>query len=542
MKFNRSWSPLVVVLAALGCNPDDGGDTDTTSLSALDQAVEAMGGEDALTGLERLRISASGSRSLDYEGMTPSDLYEVTTYSSTVLHDLTTDDLRVDMTRTLLFEALQFFPEETYSMVLTGEVGGLTDQVGFFSPGALPSANVGALRQQRRLFSPHVLLRDALSDPASVVEEGEETFDGRDHRILTLTEDGVEIRLFVDADTGFISKLETLENSPVLRDVPIEVRYDDWEVHDTLAVPGKVELYTIEGLVQEEVRSAVEVEPDDVAADAFELPAEAGTPQVDSDLYAFGRLTHEVVEGFFQIWGAFTPGGAFETSELAPGVTLLASGYNSVAVEVDDSLVLLEAPLSPDHGSAIVAELDASFPGKPITHVIQSHHHQDHSGGVRSLAAAGATLVVGPGVGPFYEDILAAPSTLRPDALSQAPTSTTVEEVAEDGTRVIAGADTTITAYHLSANAHSKDMLITVVDTGDARFVYEADLYNAGFGFTVVVDGPVALMGGLRDLGIIDASCESAVPLSIIPTHGMVLTLEDSIVELQGLGYDIGCP
>ncbi len=41
-------------------------------------------------------------------------------------------------------------------------------------------------------------------------------------------------------------------------------------------------------------------------------------------------------------------------------------------------------------------------------------------------------MVVGPGVRSFFEEVLAAPSTIRPDALSQSNVATVVEEVAAD--------------------------------------------------------------------------------------------------------------
>ena len=71
--------------------------------------------------------------------------------------------------------------------------------------------------------------------------------------------------------------------------------------------------------------------------------------------------------------------------------------------------------------------------------------------------------------------------------------------------------------------------------------IYVADLYNAGFGATLTLGGPESFFGALRDLAIIDEDCQSAVPLSFVPAHGMPQSLEASIVELNGQGVDIGC-
>ncbi len=49
-------------------------------------------------------------------------------------------------------------------------------------------------------------------------------------------------------------------------------------------------------------------------------------------------------------------------------------------------------------------------------------------------------------------------------------------------------------------------------------------------------------MAALRDIGIIDASCASAVPLTVIPAHGVPQSIQESITELTGMGIDVGCP
>ena len=139
---------LLAALTVVGCT--DGDDTsvvDPADPTAVEQVVEALGGAEALEGLDLLRIEASGNRRIDYEGLNPTEIVDVAAYSSVYWHDLGNDALRVDTSRTPLFEAFQFFPVEDYSVVLNGDVGGLPSQTGFFPPGPLPSGNVGADRE-----------------------------------------------------------------------------------------------------------------------------------------------------------------------------------------------------------------------------------------------------------------------------------------------------------------------------------------------------------------------------------------------------------
>lgn len=534
---------ILAVALTVGCSDDGGAEADTNEdPTPFEQAVEALGGESALNGLELLQIHSRGTRAFDYEGESPGDVVEVSAYTTSFAFDLSNDDIRVDTERTPMFEALQFFPPDNFSIVVNGDVGGVSSQVGFIPPGPVPSQYVGALRNQQRYFNPHFMLREGLANPMLIGDGGEEEFDGRANRIITFAGDIAEVRLFVDAETGFISKLETLENHVLTRDTDLEVRYLEWQSQGALAFPNVVELYVGGQLVHDETRDAVIIEPS-LAEDAFELPPEAVDAMLDPNALEFGQHTHHVVDAFFNLGAFYSEEYTIMPAQLAPGVTamLVPGASNSVVVSYDQGLVVFEAPGSPAHGNNLIDAIAAEYPAMPITHLVQSHFHMDHSSGVRSFVAEDATLVVGDGVSEFWQGILAAESTIRPDALAGASVTPVIEEVSRDDTLVIDDPDVTITVHHISANPHSEDMVIGVIDTNGQRFVYEADLYNAGLGLTAVLGGPESLFENLRGLGIINVDCSSNVPLTIIPSHGIPQTLEDSLAELAGQDIDVGC-
>jgi len=157
---------------------------------------------------------------------------------------------------------------------------------------------------------------------------------------------------------------------------------------------------------------------------------------------------------------------------------------------------------------------------------------------VRSLVA-GAELVVGPGVDDLWDRALTAESTIRPDALSQTPVDTVVHEVAERSSLTLDDNNNVVTAYSVPG-PHAHDMLVTAVDTGEEVFVVNGDLYNGGFGFTVALPGPSIFFEGLRSTGLIDAECNSELPMTIVSIHGVPLSLEEAIAEVEGLGIDVG--
>ena len=83
--------------------------------------------------------------------------------------------------------------------------------------------------------------------------------------------------------------------------------------------------------------------------------------------------------------------------EIAPGVLFfenMPGNYHSMAVDMDDHVVLVEAPLSPAYAELQKRILSQLRPDKPVRYVLVTHHHGDHNGGLRTWAEAGATIVV----------------------------------------------------------------------------------------------------------------------------------------------------
>jgi glyoxylase-like metal-dependent hydrolase (beta-lactamase superfamily II) len=172
-----------------------------------------------------------------------------------------------------------------------------------------------------------------------------------------------------------------------------------------------------------------------------------------------------------------------ESTELADGVWRIAGGsHHSVAVTFRDFVAIVEAPQNEERSLAVIAEVRRLIPNKPIRYVVNTHHHFDHAGGLRTYVAQSTTVVTHQGNRDFYDDVFFHPGRriLEPDILSdrmpwfggnRIPAFETVSEkyVLSDGER-------TMDIYPVLGLAHNGNMLIAYLPT--ERILINADLYS----------------------------------------------------------------
>jgi glyoxylase-like metal-dependent hydrolase (beta-lactamase superfamily II) len=166
-----------------------------------------------------------------------------------------------------------------------------------------------------------------------------------------------------------------------------------------------------------------------------------------------------------------------DAQKVADGVWYLAGGsHHSVLIEFADHLMVVESPLYDGRAQAMLAEVKRLVPGKPIRYVVNSHHHFDHTGGLRAAAAEGATLVVSEQARPWFERSFAHANRVKPDALERSGRKATFTGI--NGQRTFRDATRQVDVFLIEDSIHAQGFIMVWLPR--ERLLVEADAFTPG--------------------------------------------------------------
>lgn len=357
------------------------------------------------------------------------------------------------------------------------------------------------------------------------------------HHRLIVQDPTHPITLYVDAESGRIDKLETIEFDYVNGDVALEVIYRDWESIAGVAFPTTINI-TLAGAPTLEVkRSDIVVNP---TLDESRLVAPDGVDYRHDDALADrGRRISQTLMAFSRALGRSIKVGrpTIVATQLQPGIHLLGSepfnleAVYTMVVEQANGIVVMEPGMNPLKGEAVMDWVAEQFPGKAVTHVIVSHWHNDHAAGMRPYIAKGAIVVGHDSAVDFYRALAERPvSKLVPDRLDLNPTAAEVVGVPADGSYRIDDATHSVVVYPVEMG-HTNDMVMATV--GDEGFLYSGDLYVSGIARLLRGSG-VERMPGIRPFHSA-VSLDKAIDLHGLKVSKMVGSHDPDLVDYEHL-------
>jgi len=471
---------IVVALLLAACAPTP------PERVAVDAAAKAMGGAEKVQAVNTLLIEGTGEQGNMGQALSPDAPLPVFKVSQAKMAlDFAGNRVRTEVTRTPTYVTANTAPQT--------QVQGVDGDVAYnVAANGMPTRASELTAKDRRMTlyqHPIGALRTSLAQGAQLSNPRKE---GSDDVVDITTAQGDKATLYIDSSTSLPSKVVTMTSNDTnwpLGDATVETTFSDYAESDGLKLPNRI-TSKIDGKY---VISDIRVSKYTVNGAGTDLAAPQAAKAAEAPALTAMVTAEPVGKG---IW------------------FLAGQSHHSVLVEFADHLALIEAPQNDVRVSAVLAKVKELKPDKPLRYIVNTHHHFDHSGGIRrAMMEDGVTIITHEGNKGFYEEVAKRKSALVPDEFSKTPKAPKIVGVSDkyelkDSTR-------TVQLYPIP-NPHSDTMLIAYFPA--ERLLVEADLYNPpapnappppGFPFAPSVVATVQKLGLRVD--------------RVLPIHGFIV-------------------
>jgi len=460
-------------------------------------AVEAQGGADALRALKGAVIKGEAKhwepgQSFAVDG--ESRLIDNATFTLTA--DAVNRMVRIDWDRDKKYPAVE---RSKYSEIITPSFGVVVDD-----KGVQPMSGVRLAAHQREVgrASPLLMLR-ALENAQAVTALDPQKAGERSLPAVTFDSGQTKYIILFDPQTHLPAVVRSRDNDHIYGDSSYDLVLDDWRKVGNVQIAHALSLQ-INGMEVQRLKYN-EVSPNPtIAPDTFAVSDEvkAKAKSAATDVPYQWVLRRMFLGRFLDSDKVYYPdNGGFKLVELAPNVQQVVGGSaNNLIVAMSDGIVVFDAPVDEGQSRWVMDAAKAKYPGKPIKTLVLTHHHMDHTGGMRAYVAEGATVIVPTPSKAYFERVVQAPHTLAPDTLQKQPKQANIVEVSD---RMALKDDSVEIQLYNIPNPHSDGMIIGHVVKDNV--VWVTDIWSPGRD-SARTPGVLALGEAVKKLGISGAT------------------------------------
>jgi glyoxylase-like metal-dependent hydrolase (beta-lactamase superfamily II) len=253
-------------------------------------------------------------------------------------------------------------------------------------------------------------------------------------------------------EQNLVDRVETRIDNPFTGDTLLEAIFSDYKDYAGVKFPTHI-------LQRQGGHPVLEIAVDDVQPNSPAAREVTGNPQGGRGAAA----------------GGAGPAPQIQSEKIADGVWFLNLGNpQSLLVEFADHAVIIEGPTGDDRSVATLAEAKRMLPNKPVRYLVNTHHHADHSGGIRAYVAEGIPIITHESHKRYYEqEIFKNPHTLNPDRLARMPRALMIETVKEK--RILTDGKMILELHLLRGNLHAEGLLVAYVPS--AKLLIQADAF-----------------------------------------------------------------
>jgi glyoxylase-like metal-dependent hydrolase (beta-lactamase superfamily II) len=416
------------------------------------RAAEALGGADRIQALKTIRLRGyghdpyqDGGSLITTEPTAPEKMTIITAYERVV--DLANGRTRVraKQSRAFVFAAEAMMTGRPIDQRLDGDVA-----FDVAPSGAARRASKEAATQRRMelLANPIVAVRAALDSNSRIANRRTE---GPATLVDVTTAANNSFTLAVTTATGLPLWVRWMGPHENLGDLTYRTEFSGYEPVNGVWVP--MSFNTVSDF-RDNVQQRLHIDRYVLDGDVGDLAAPAAVRSASDAAPTYTVDATAVAEG---VWFLSGNGGA-----------------NSVLLEFADHLTLFEVPTNRAWTAALIAKARSTVPGKPVTEAITSHHHFDHTGGLRTAIAEGLTIITQSGNVAWFEELARRQVTAFPDALSRNPRP--LKTTAVDDHLRLSDSKLTVDIYRVVSNNHMAHGLMAYVP--EHRLLIQGDLFD----------------------------------------------------------------
>jgi glyoxylase-like metal-dependent hydrolase (beta-lactamase superfamily II) len=411
--------------------------------SALEKAYKQSGADKIKT----LEFSASGrwfqfGQSPAPE--TPWPAFDVSSYTASINFEKSA--ARIFQTRKQVVEPHRERPtpvEQKPDQYISGDFAWNLAAPQGSAPGTapVPQSQPLALEERRAEIwtTPQGFLKAAQAHKASSKKQGDKT-------LVEFSLGNTPYKGLIN-NKGHLESVSTLIDNPILGDTPVEIAYSDYKDFSGTLFPAVI------------------------------VKSQGGSPVLD--IKVSGVKTNVAVDLPVpaEVSSNANPAITVTSTEIAPGIHYLQGGsHHSIAIDQRDHVVVVEAPQHEARSLAVIAKIRELIPNKSITHLINSHQHFDHSGGLRTYVDAGATIVTHELNKSFYEKAWSQPRTLNPDKLAVSKKPAKFQTFNDKQKLVLNDGQRTIEIHSIVDNGHNDAFALIYLPK--EKILIEADAFT----------------------------------------------------------------
>jgi hypothetical protein len=419
----------------------------TPETAVIKSAADALGGLDRVRSVKTLIIEGEGANPNVGQNRNPDDPlldWKVTGYRKTI--DFAAGRMRLQQRRQAEF-AFSMANDVRQNMVLDGDIAFNVDPAGNAFRAPEP-----AVRERRieMLDNPVAIVRAALDSGARL---GHLRRDAKAQLLDVTTAKGDEMTLSVDPKTHLPVSMRWLSSSDNLGDIRNETFFEAYENVGGLKLPKR---YLTKIDFRNYTTADIRVSRNTVDGDAGTLAAPESVASAKPPVP--GPITANPVAVAKGVWWLQSSGN-----------------HSSTLYQFADHLTLFEAPSSAAQARVLIDTARSVAPSKPLTEIIISHHHFDHTGGLRAVIAEGLTIISHHDNEEYFRELAARKATLHPDELAKHPMPLKFHGVGERA--VLKDDSMEVDLFQIKDNIHSGLNLVAWVPR--YRLLSQSDLFDA---------------------------------------------------------------